>query len=32
MLDQQVATARPIAEQNLDLMCRLRIDLAAFGS
>jgi shikimate dehydrogenase len=31
MLDQQVAIARPVAEQRRDLRARGRIDLAAFG-
>jgi hypothetical protein len=32
VLYQQVAAAWPLAEQLFDLMCRLRIDLAALGS
>ena len=31
VLDQQVAPARPVAEQRLHLVQRLRIDLAALG-
>ena len=30
MLDQQIAPARPVAEQRDDLVERLRVDLAAF--
>jgi hypothetical protein len=32
MLDQEVAAARPITEQNGDLLTSLRIDLASLGS
>ena len=31
MLDQEIAAARPVAEQKLDLLCSRRIDLAALG-
>ena len=31
MLDQQVAAARPVAEQRLDFLCSYRVDLTSLG-